>query len=63
MLELIKVSNKKTAKAWLEFGSEIYKNLPSFVPYVKQDIAKVFNPAKNKAFEFQEDNWPRSQKA
>jgi len=51
MLELIEVTDKKTAKIWLEFGSEIYKDMPSFVPYVKQDIAKVFNPTKNKAFE------------
>lgn len=50
MLEIIEVTDKKTAKAWLAFGSEIYKDQKSFVPYVKQDIAKVFDPTKNRAF-------------
>ena len=50
MLEIIEVTDKKTDKEWLNFGSEIYKNQKSFVPYIKQDISKVFDPKKNRAF-------------
>ncbi len=50
MLNVIEVKEGADAKAWVLFGREIYKNQKNFVPFLKQDIEKVFDPAKNRAF-------------
>lgn len=44
------VCDKKTEQAFLDFPFKIYKNDPHWVPHLKQDIQKVFDPKKNKFF-------------
>ncbi|MFK7756902.1 MAG: hypothetical protein AB8B53_08240 [Flavobacteriales bacterium] len=50
MLEIKEVHSGILEKKWLGFGKEIYSDHKTFVPYLKQDIAKVFDPKKNRAF-------------
>lgn len=50
MLDIIEVKDKGDAKSWLSFGNSIYEDQANFVPHLKQDIEKIFDPSKNRAF-------------
>ncbi|MFZ1332838.1 MAG: hypothetical protein WAR83_11635 [Flavobacteriales bacterium] len=47
-IELIKPGNSRALNAWMKLPWRIYKNDPNWIPHLKQDIEKVFDPEKNK---------------
>ncbi len=49
-MSIIEVSDQKTIEDFLRLPFKIYKNDPHWVPHLRQDIEKVFSPAKNKFF-------------
>lgn len=49
-MSIIEVSDTKTTEEFLKLPFKIYKTDPHWVPHLRQDIEKVFNPAKNKFF-------------
>lgn len=48
-MQIIEVNNKQTIKDFLNLPYNIYKNDKNWIPHLKQDIEKVFNPSQNKA--------------
>ncbi len=48
-MKVIEVNSKNTIKAFQNVPSKIYKNDKNWIPHLKQDIEKVFDPTKNKA--------------
>ncbi|PCJ27427.1 MAG: hypothetical protein COA97_03935 [Flavobacteriales bacterium] len=48
-MEVIEVNSKKTIKDFQKVPWKIYKNDKNWIPHLKQDIEKVFDPTKNKA--------------
>ena len=51
MVEIRKVSNKKDLKRFIDFRTELYKDSPSAVPYLRMDEEQTLNPCKNGSFE------------
>ena len=51
MLRVVEVNNKQTEVEFFQLPFSIYKNDPNWIAPLKQDIQKVFDPAKNKYFE------------
>ncbi|NQX91580.1 MAG: hypothetical protein HRT74_05540 [Flavobacteriales bacterium] len=49
-MEVVKVSNKQDENSWLEMAHGIYSNDSNYIPHLKQDIQKVFDPESNKLF-------------
>lgn len=49
-MKVIEVASKQQIKEFLKLPYLIYQNDSNWIPHIKQDIEKVFNPAKNKAF-------------
>jgi len=49
-MQLTEVSDKKTAREFLEANVEINKNDPNYIRPLDKDINEVFDPKKNKAF-------------
>lgn len=49
-MQLKEVSSKSDHKAWMSLPKILYKNDPLYIPHIKQDIEKVFDKSKNKAF-------------
>ncbi len=49
-MRAIKVSDKSTLHKWHKVPSKIYANDPNYIPHLRQDIDKVFDPAKNKLY-------------
>src|SRR5213596_1443739 len=49
-MQLTEVSDKKTAREFLEANVEINKNDPNYIRPLDKDIIEVFDPKKNKAF-------------
>ena len=49
-MSIVEVSDAKTEKEFLDLPFKIYKDDPNWVPHLKQDIQKVFDPNKNKFF-------------
>jgi GNAT superfamily N-acetyltransferase len=47
-MKLVTVSDERTTKDWMTLPWHIYRNDPNWIPHLKQDIAKVFDPGKNK---------------
>ena len=47
-----KVCNHADLKKFIRFNYEFYKNCPSSVPYLYEDMLDTFSPKKNAAFEF-----------
>jgi hypothetical protein len=48
-MKIIEVTNKKTTQDFLNLPWFIYKEDKNWIPHLKQDIEKVFDPTKNKA--------------
>lgn len=51
MYSIVEVKDKATEAEFLQLPWFIYANDPNWIPPLKQDIIKVFDPAKNKFFE------------
>jgi len=49
-MQLAEVTNKKTAKEFIDVNVLINKNNPNYIRPLDKDINDVFNPQKNKAF-------------
>lgn len=57
-MKLSEVTNSALAQAWLEVPRYIYKDDKNWIPYIKQDVASIFDPKKNKLFrEGQAKRW------
>jgi hypothetical protein len=50
-MKLTEVNNSSTIQDFHRVPYLIYKNDKNWIPHLKQDIEKVFDPSKNKAFE------------
>lgn len=53
-MQLVEVSDKKTAKDFINVNVEINKNDPNYIRPLDKDINEVFDAKKNKAFRFGE---------
>ena len=49
-MQLIEVKNVRDSKDFHRVPFMIYKNTPQWIPHLKQDVEKVFDPKKNKLF-------------
>lgn len=49
-MELVVVNDKNTHKRFLNLPKYIYCNDKNYIPHIKQDIEKVFDPKQNKLF-------------
>jgi hypothetical protein len=47
-MKIIVVEDKRTAEQWMHLPWSIYKDDKNWIPHLKQDVSKVFDPAKNK---------------
>lgn len=48
-MQIIEVKDNKTIKKFLNLPYKIYQNDKNWIPHLKQDIEKIFNPEQNKA--------------
>lgn len=48
-MKIIEVRDEKSKREFLKLPWEIYQNDKNWIPHLKQDIEKVFNPKENKA--------------
>ena len=46
------VLSKKDLKNWVEFPNKLYKDVPSYVPFLTPDEIGTFSNDKNPAYEF-----------
>ncbi|HVZ97921.1 MAG TPA: hypothetical protein VG847_13660 [Chitinophagaceae bacterium] len=53
-MDLIPVTDNKTAKEFLQVPLNLYKSDPAFIRPLDKDVNDVFDPGKNKAFRFGE---------
>ena len=49
-MRAVSVNNKSTVKDFHKLPRKIYKNDPNYIPHIRQDIEKIFDPSKNKLF-------------
>ncbi len=49
-MRAVPVDNKSRLKAFHLLPRKIYANDPNYIPHIKQDIDKIFDPSKNKLF-------------
>jgi GNAT superfamily N-acetyltransferase len=49
-MQILEVVNSKTEQQWMDVPKLVYKADSNWIPHLKQDIAKVFDPKKNKFF-------------
>ena len=47
-MKILRVTDDRTLKDWMRLPWHIYRNDPNWIPHLKQDIEKVFDPARNK---------------
>lgn len=47
-MKLIEANNERSVKDWMALPWSIYAKDPNWIPHLKQDVAKVFDPASNK---------------
>ena len=47
-MKLVAVHDKRSLNDWMRLPWRIYRNDPNWIPHLKQDVAKVFDPGKNK---------------
>ncbi|QQR86866.1 MAG: hypothetical protein IPJ76_01170 [Flavobacteriales bacterium] len=47
-MQLKEVTDRRTEKDWMDLPWSIYANDKNWIPHLRQDIAKVFDPEKNK---------------
>lgn len=57
-MHILEVNAPATAKAWLELPFKLYQEDDNWIPPLRQDVEKVFDPQKNKTWQFGEaDRW------
>lgn len=57
-MKLIAAHDARTLKDWMRLPWSIYAKDPNWIPHLKQDVEKVFDPAKNKILkEGQAERW------
>lgn len=57
-MKLVPARDPRSLKDWMHLPWTIYRNDPNWIPHLKQDIEKVFDPAKNKLLkEGQAERW------
>ncbi|HTB51388.1 MAG TPA: hypothetical protein VK718_01335 [Ferruginibacter sp.] len=57
-MQLIPVTDKNTAKQFIQVSVELYKNDPNWIRPLDKDVNEVFDKQKNKAFRFGEiERW------
>lgn len=49
-MKLIEVNDARTAAQWLEVPLFIYRSDSNWIPHLRQDIEKIFDPKQNKLF-------------
>lgn len=49
-MKLLEVSNARLARIFHEIPFSLYKDDPHWIPYIRQDIEKLFNPEANRLF-------------
>ncbi len=49
-MQLVAVNDKNTHKRFLNLPSFIYEDDSNYIPHIRQDVEKVFDPKKNKLF-------------
>ncbi len=49
-MKLVEVTTQAEEKAFLDLPSYIYRNDPNWIPHLKQDIQKVFDPKANRSY-------------
>ncbi|HRW90480.1 MAG TPA: hypothetical protein P5027_11060 [Flavobacteriales bacterium] len=47
-MKLVAVHDKRSLQDWMRLPWRIYRDDPNWIPHLKQDVAKVFDPGKNK---------------
>ena len=47
-MKLVAVHDKRSLNDWMRLPWRIYRDDPNWIPHLKQDVAKVFDPGKNK---------------
>lgn len=47
-MELVEVRDKGTLHAWTRLPWRIYRDDPNWIPHLRQDVEKVFDPRRNK---------------
>lgn len=47
-MKLIEANDERSVKDWMQLPWSIYAKDPNWIPHLKQDVAKVFDPASNK---------------
>jgi len=47
-MKIVSVTEERTEKQWMRLPWSIYANDPNWIPHLMQDVAKVFDPTKNK---------------
>ena len=50
-MKLVPVNDPRSLHDWMRLPWSIYRNDSNWIPHLKQDIEKVFDPAKNKLFQ------------
>jgi hypothetical protein len=56
-VNIVKVESKKQLKSFIEFGYELYKNNPYYVPELYGDLMNTLRKDRNAAFEFCEADY------
>jgi GNAT superfamily N-acetyltransferase len=51
-MHLIEVKTKKQEEEWIAFPTDLYKNDPLYIRPIDQEIRDVFDPGKNRSFNF-----------
>ncbi len=49
-MKITEVTDKALEKKWLDFAHHVYANDSNYIPHLKQDIEKIFDPKHNKLF-------------
>ncbi|MFM2284940.1 MAG: hypothetical protein RLZZ543_437, partial [Bacteroidota bacterium] len=49
-MQLLAVTDKKTNEDFFLLSERIYQNDKNYIPHIRQDLEKIFNPDKNKLF-------------
>lgn len=47
-MKIVPVTDRRSIAEWMRVPRRIYRNDPNWIPHLKQDIEKVFDPARNK---------------
>ncbi|MBK9276454.1 MAG: hypothetical protein IPM49_18210 [Flavobacteriales bacterium] len=49
-MKLVTAEDQRTLRDWMRLPWRIYRDDPNWIPHLRQDIEKVFDPKRNKLF-------------